>query len=402
MQYLSLRRVLSISTVAMSLLAIVPAHAWTLTNLNMLQLPPTLARTGSSVQAISRLLNTRPSRRQIRESGRRPSRSSFSRSSHSSFSSASTSSVSTLDPDTDVSIRGRIAVLGSTSPVLGSAKAFNNAEPLRINMITIRLDDVVTSVDTLLVYDHDGWLLGSARLDSNVSGGVTYTLNLKTKNIIIPQREDYSFYVRAILKSRTMGGVSAEFLKIDAITLEGNGVWSNRTYTQGLSGTFNTHQIARSVITSVTNAGAVNEPLLSGGDREIGKFRFIGVRGDGGADLRLTQLAFTVSQVGSVTLSDIQLVADGSSDRTSCSMASSTITCALADSFGSLASSTRILTLLADVTVSGSSNRASLQVSLNEPGTPSSAGAIQWTDGTTTFDWVGFEGPIVRGTYYSY
>lgn len=382
------RHLLSVATIAVSILTAFPAHTRSLDHIND--------------ASYRQSMYIRLFRRNIRATVRRPARAP--RSSFSSASSASSvsSSLSTRDPNTDVSLRGRIALLGGTSPVLGSAKVFNNVEHLRINSITVTLHSVVTSVDQLLIYDEDARLLGSAWLDPSVSGGKTYTLHLKTKNITIPQREEHSFYVRAQLKNRHAGGVSAELLKIASVTIEGNGVWSNRTYTQSLTDTFGTHQTARSMITGITNAGAIHASLLSGSDRDIGKFRFMGLRGDGSADLRLTQLTFVISQTGGVSISDVQLVADGSSDRASCTVSSSTITCPLTASFGSLTSSSGILTLLADITVPSSANRASLQLSLHSPGTPSSAGAVQWTDGTTTFDWVGLEAPVARGTYYSY
>lgn len=389
MPHTMFHRFLSIATIAATVLAAFPAHARTVDRVNSAY--------------YRQPLYMRLSRRTIRATVRKPVRPPRISSASSSASSVSSAfPASSYDPDSDVSLGGRIALLGDASPVLGSVKVFNNAEPLRIETVTVTLENAVTSVDHLLIYDHDGGLLGSARLDSSVSGGKTYLLNIKTRKLTIPQRSEYSFYVRAQLKNRDAGGVSAELLQIDSIAVAGVGGWSNRTYAQSLTGTFGMHQTARSMITGIINAGAVNEPLLSGSDREIGRFRFIGVRNDGGADLRLAQLTFTLSHVGGVTLSDVQIVADGSSDRASCTISSSTITCPLSASFGSLTSSSRILTLLADVTVPSSAPRASLQLSLNEPGTSSSAGSIQWTDGTTTFDWVGFEGPVARGTYYSY
>ncbi|MEK7563164.1 MAG: hypothetical protein AAB544_02105 [Patescibacteria group bacterium] len=396
------RRLLSVTTVTASLLSAVPAHAWTLRSIEqMRENPPTLVRTGTTVTSNA----PHPSRRALRAAVARRARRSSSLSRSSSFSSrsSSVSSVSgALDPDTDASLRGRFALLGTMSPILGSVKVFNNAEPLMVTSITVTLDTAVTSVDQLLVYDEHARLLGSAQLDSTVGNGRTYTLNLKTRNLVIPQREEYSFYVRAVLKNRTAGGVSAELLVVDSIAVAGNGFWSNRSYNQSLTDDFNTHQIARSVITSVTNVGAMNEPLLSGTDREIGKFRFAGVRGDGSADLRLTELHFTISQTGNVSLSNAEIIADGSSERSSCTISSSTITCPLSASFGSLASSPRTLTLFADVAIANTGNRASLQVSLNEPGTTTLGGSIEWNDGTTTFDWVGADAPVVRGTYYSY
>ena len=406
MDHLSFRRLLSATTVTASLLSAVPAHAWTLQSIEQMRgITPTLVRTGSPVISKARSsVASHPSRRALRAAVARRNRrlSSISRSSASSSRSSVSSVSGVRDPYPDVSLGGRIVLLGGTSPVLGSVKAFSNAEPLRANTITVTLDTAVSSVDQLLIYDHDGWLLGSARLDSSVSGGKTYVLNLKTKTIVVPHREDYSFYIRAVLKNRDAGGVSAELLTAASVSLEGSGVWSNRSYTQSLTGTFSTHQIARSVITSIMNGGPTNELLLSGSDREIGKFRFMGVRGDGSADLRLTELRFTLSQTGNVSLSNAEIIADGSSDRSSCTISSSTITCPLSASFGSLSSGPRRLTLLADIAISNTGNRASLQVSLNEPGTTTSAGAIQWTDGSTTFDWVGADAPVIRGTYYSY
>jgi len=306
------------------------------------------------------------------------------------------------DPDGDVSQRGRIVVLGTTSPVLGALKIFSNAEPLIATRFTIVLSSAVTSIDHLVIYDHDARLIGAARLDASVSGGKTYVVRLRTSDLQIPRREDYSFYVRAKLKTKDQGGVSGETVQIASATVIGDGAWSNRSYEQTATGTFSAHETARSAITAVANVGSFEEGIIGGSDREIGKFRFAGMRGDGGADARLTELTFTVSQVGGVTLSNAQIVADGGSDRSDCTLSSSTITCALSAAFGSLTSGPRVLTLLADVTVPASASRASLQVSLNEAGNPTTPGAITWTDGSETFTWVGLETPVARGTYYSY
>lgn len=362
-----------------------------------------------SVPAYARALSPgsfalrRMSRRMIRALPRRSVQRRFSHpASSAAASSVSSAPAGPRDPDADVSLQGRVALLGSTSPVLGSVRAFSNAEPLSVTSITVTLQSAASSVDHLLLYDHDGIFLASARLDAGVSGGKTYTANLRTRDVVIPHREEYSFYIRAALKTRGAGGMSAESIKVASVALEANGAWSNRAYTQSLTGTFNAHQTARSIIASITNAGAASEPLFSGSDREIGKFRFSGVRGDGGADLRLTQLTFTLSTTGGVAIDDVQIVSDGGGDRALCTVASPTITCALSAAFGSLTSGPRTLTLLGDVTVPSTAARASLQISLNEPGDTVSAGAIEWTDGSTIFTWVGFEAPVARGTYYSY
>jgi hypothetical protein len=325
-----------------------------------------------------------------------------SRSSVFSSPSSSSSSLSNRDPDADTALRGRIVVLGTVSPVLGALNVFSNAEPLIATKFTVVLSSAATSVDHLQLFDHDGRFIGSARLDGSVSGNATYVLNLRTRDLEISRREDYGFYVRATLKHKDQGGVAGETLQISSATVEGDGAWSNRAYTQTATGTFSAHETARSAITSVVNAGSIEEGIIGGSDREIGRFRFSGMRSDGGADVRLTQLTFTISQVGNVSLSSVQITADGTSERVDCTLSSSTITCTLPAAFGSLTSSNRTLTLFADVTVPSSASRASLQISLNQAGDPLTAGSISWTDGTEAYSWVGLETPVARGTYYSY
>ncbi len=293
-------------------------------------------------------------------------------------------------------------MLGTVSSVLGALNVFSNAEPLIATRFTVVLTSAVMSVDHLQLFDHDGRVIGAARLDASVSGNATYVLNLRTRDLQIDRREDYGFYVRAKLKTKDQGGLAGETLQITSATVEGDGAWSNRSYTQTATGTFSAHETARSIITAVSNAGMIEEGIIGGSDREIGRFRFSGLRSDGGADVRLTQLTFTISQVGGITLGSVQITADGSSERSDCTQSSSTITCTLPAAFGSLTSSDRILTLLADVTVPSGASRAALQLSLNQSGDPSTAGAISWTDGTETYNWVGLESPVARGTYYSY
>ncbi len=114
----------------------------------------------------------------------------------------SSSLSSNRDPDTDASLRGRIVMLGAVSPVLGALNVLSNAEPLIATRFTVVLTSAVTSVDHLQLFDHDGRVIGAARLDSSLSGNATYVLNLRTRDLQIERREDYGFYVRAKLKAK--------------------------------------------------------------------------------------------------------------------------------------------------------------------------------------------------------
>lgn len=326
-----------------------------------------------------------------------PPASSSSEDSAPPVSSSSSVSSYSYDSDADVSSVSRILILGATTPVLAAAKVFSDAEPLVINTIKITLDTAVSSIDSLAVYDESARYLGRAYL----SGGAVYRLDLKNSDIVVPKREEYSFYVRALLKSHTQGGVSGESFSVSSVTVEGDGDWSNRPYTKSSTDTFPEFQIARSVIDRIENAGSMEEPLVAGEDLVIGSYRFTGRKGDGSADLAVTDLEFKLVLIGGVTVSSPEISVQGVSTRHACSVSSSTVTCASIPEFlGSFEDAPLTIDLHADVSVPADALKAALGANINQPGSLSSAGAVAWTDGTTSFTWVPFSAPVVRGTYY--
>lgn len=308
------------------------------------------------------------------------------------------------DPDADRTQTSNFLRLGTTSPVLGAAKIFNNLEPFDVTDITVTFTGPVPSVDQVRLYDSaDGRYLGGASADP--SDASVFTLHLAGGTFVTPKREERSLYARVVLSSFTSGGASGEDVQIDHFTFEGVGSWSTKTYSQSSTDTFSAFETARSTFTEIENAGPAYLSLVSGTDRTIGSWRFSGMRGDGSADLRVTDIAANLGTSGIVTLTNIELGASGLTERHSCSLAGSAINCtSIPDSFTSVSngvSGSRLLTLYADIDVSGSSKNAGVQVSLTPAGTPSSAGAITWTDGTTSFDWVPFDQSALQGTYYS-
>ena len=330
------------------------------------------------------------------------SSSSSSSSTTLSVSSSSSSSVA-MDPNLNDDDSPDFLLLGTTSSVLGAAKIFSNTEPIDVNTITITFTTNVSGyLDHLMVYDQDAIILGKATQDSTVSGGATYRLQLKTKNVQVPYRDDYSFYVRPVLRPFDVGGESGKAVQVSSFTVEGDGAWSNRTYTKSSSDTFSVFQTARSRIDFVGNADISAAPLIAGPDLELGSFRFEGIVGDSRADLRVTDLVFQIEQVGGVTVSNVTLSADATSQEMLCSVASSTITCSSIDPvYGSLEDRSRVITLYGDVSIPSDAEKSALRLSLNQPGDISNAGSVTWTDGTTTFSWVQFSSPVVRGTYYN-
>ena len=304
------------------------------------------------------------------------------------------------DPDSNVSTRSNFLLLGTVSPVLASVKIFNDTEPFDVTKITVVLTSAASSVEAFSVYDHDAMYLGRASLDSSLNDR-SYVMNIKHGTLVVPKREDVSIYVRAIVKGHKSGGVSGETAEVGSIQIEGDGVWSNRSYLKGTSNSFNAFQTARSRVTSISNAGDEADVLISGTDIPLASFRFEGVTGDGSSTLQVTDLEFQIEQNGGVTISNVILSANSTTDEMSCTVAGTTVTCAsISAALGTFEDEPRTLTLYGDVTVPDAKN-SSLRLTLNQPGSVASAGAVTWTDGTTSFQWVQFSSLVARGTYFT-
>lgn len=302
-------------------------------------------------------------------------------------------------PDT-TSTDDAVLVLGKVTHILGSAKIFSNAEPVYVKQFVIDLVAGNSSLEAMNVYDERGKFLGRATKNNDKQ----YILRTKDDSTVIGKREEYTFYVRGILRAEDQGGTSGGSLEIDEMGIEGVGVWSNRDYSiSTISQTFAQSTVARSAITSITNAGDERSILVEGTDLEIGAFRFEGVTGHSAARLQITDIDFNIGRVGTITISNPTIRVDGVSEAESCSIASNTLTCGnLPDHYGRLDDGTRILRVYADIAVDPASQSAGVQLTINDPGTISSPGSITWTDGVTVFTWIDSGNkPVARGTYYS-
>lgn len=334
--------------------------------------------------------------------GETSSSSSSVASSVSSSSSSSTSTSATFDTR-DTELRSQLLLLGEVSPILGAASIFSNDEALDVRTVTIALTNTIPSVQSLLVYDDTGRYIGRAVQTPSISSK-HYVLTITPGTYLIPRREQRGIYARADMQSFINGGSSGADTQIASVTIGGTGEWSSHTYSvQSSTNTFPRFLTSRSAIVSVTTPTGTTAPLVPGSQKTIGAFRFTGRTTDSQAKLEMTDLVFTLS-TSNVTLTNVRLGADGTTDRVDCTVGASSVTCSsIPASHGSLTDTSRTLTLYGDVTVTGGTS-ASLILSLNEQGSATSDGSITWTDGTTTFTWVplGSVGGVANGTYYSY
>lgn len=299
-----------------------------------------------------------------------------------------------FDPRTDAAVRSDIVLLGTVTPILAGVKAFSTLEPMDVTEVEIAMTSDASSISQFIVYDHSGRVLGNAtRSDGN------FIARLPSNTLQLPHKQEVSLYVRARLKPESIGGVSGEDIQVDSITVRGTGEWSNADRATTSSETFVAFETARARLISVVNAGATDGILVDGTNQILGAFRFSAEESDSAAEARLTSLAFTVESFGGVTISNPLLRVQGIPDAFNCSLVGSTIACTnITASFGTINTTPFTLRVYADVTVPASSNDMFVRLTLNNAGTPSSAGDIQWTDGFANFNWVPFDAPVVRGT----
>jgi hypothetical protein len=129
---------------------------------------------------------------------------------------------------------------------------------------------------------------------------------------------------------------------------------------------------------------------------------FAARKNDGIAEVKLTQLQFTIEQAGGITLSNARIGVDGDSTRYSCSTATDTVTCSTLADIGVIDDS-KTFHLYADISIPVGLQNGSLRLTLNNGGSIVTAGAVSWTDGTTAFTWLpAGSGPIAAGTLYKF
>ncbi len=359
---------------------------------------------GFAAEASGQLEELRDAER-MSSSSRTSSRSSSSRSSMSSTSSRSSSSMSSssrssMSSVSDTTVRSHILLLGQLSPAIAAANFFSSLEPVDIRDLDITLASGVTSIQSILVYDEFGTQIATA---SRVNGSNTqFHADIPFGSMLLPYKEERHIYLRARLKSDSDGGQSGEDLRVTEIEVTGEGRWSSEEYGNSTSETFPTFETALARITSIENAGEDQGGAVIGGPgRTLGEFIVTAETPESLHPVRLTSLTFTAEMSNGISLSNVMLRnADGSAS-TSCSVSFTIITCSGIDQSIGIVDMTRTMRLVGDVAIDSSfTGDLFLRMVIDQPGTPSTSGAITWTDGETTFTWVDFNQPVVRGAMY--
>lgn len=322
----------------------------------------------------------------------------------SSSSSSRSSSSASIQPGFDTrpaeNVESRIQLLGTTTPTLAVAEFTSLTEPLTADSITIELAGAVDSLDTIKVYDIQGRFIANASLDNIYAN--RYRATVPVGALMIDKGKETSIYLRGILRPYQSGGVSGEAITVTAVTLGATGDWSTEHYSVSTTETIPSSQTSRATITGVTTNNAGNWPLTTGTNQILWDFNVSGQHGDGEAVLRIDDLAFTLSSAN-VSLTNVRLqVADGDAS-TPCLVSGNELLCSsIPPGIGTVPRNDSLrLRVYADVAVIGTPLLAYVQLSLGQSGSPSTAGAITWTDGSTTFEWVALDSPVGIGPRFT-
>lgn len=347
----------------------------------------------------------RPSRRAVRQQQRRSA--SFKRSVPRRASSSSRSSVrassssslrSTVDPDHDLSVRSDIVLLGETTPVLGAVDFFAAQEPIDVRTINIRFFGNPASIQQVRVYaERDGRLLGTSMREP--SGD--YEIPVAEGALRLPHRAEEGVYVRALMKPADGGASGGQIVQIEHIEAEGDGVWSDGEYTVATTQTFLSFETAPAAITGFAPATSfASSAFVVGPSVTLWDYLVSGRTTDGDFEPAITSLTFRLAASSNVTLSGVRLTVPGTGAESDCTAGSGIITCAgIPKGVGAIDGTQRIR-LIADVALSPAQGDPFLQVTLQSGGSPANPGDIVWTDGATTYDWLGIDEPIARGVRY--
>jgi hypothetical protein len=323
--------------------------------------------------------------------------SSSSSSSFSLSSSSSPHAIFTLPPVS------HFLIVGKTSDAIASANVLSSGEPAHITSVKVKFyAEARTLVNLELVTitgSHVATLLRRTTADP-VDYKQIYEVQLNMDQwYAIPADTTVPLVLRAIVRGTNDNGFSDELLEVNSFTITLHGDVSFNTQTVVAVAPFPKQQTAFGSVVSVTRTSPASGPLVAGTGIVVGAYSFSGSAIEG-KSVSLEQLTFTVQRYGTVSTANWSIGQQGSSITSPCTIAEDgTVTCArLTDIFGSISGSAPlILELRADILAPIDPN-ATLQAVLQDPGSPSSLGSVQWTDGSGHFRWIEGTSPIARGT----
>ena len=297
-------------------------------------------------------------------------------------------------------------MLGQTSDAIADLLLPSRGESVRIVSAQVKLVAPVASLDTLelvtaLAGQHVATL--QRRITSDTSDYLqTYEVQLTgADQVSIPAGQNMRLVLRAKIRGADVGGFSDQLIEVRTFSVTFHGDNTQETVNVPAVAPFPKHQTAFGKIAAVSRVSPVSAPLASGADQLIGSFGFGGTA-LAGKTLSLKQLTFDVLSTGVVSVTNWHIqTPGGSAVAVSCSMNSQArvLSCPNLDAIAALSSDRAlVLEVRGDIAMPSGPAGNMLELDLNQTGSPSDFGAVQWTDQAGNFKWIEGTSPVVQGT----
>ncbi|TSC59289.1 MAG: S-layer protein [Candidatus Peregrinibacteria bacterium Greene0416_62] len=312
-------------------------------------------------------------------------------SSSSSFSSSSSSIAARWTHPTP----SRFLVVGSRTMPIASG-VFQFSTPMDIRSVTIEMKKKLRTIHELHLVDRNGRTLMTLKPD------ILDQLDKKWKgeaasNEVTVGPGSIPLGIEATMKTSLQGGFPEEFVEVKTMSIimgEVGGIATSQALPVEWS--HPGHQTVNALIDRVENAGPKEGVMNLGTNQRIGAFRFFGR--STGALLTVENLLFTLRIPAGVTVQNWRIARADGGVFSSCSFGSEGLHCPLSEDMGAIIGGALTIEVFGDVSMAQGTQGATLQILLNEPGSLSSFGAVQWTDGTGHYRWMEGEAPLAVGT----
>ncbi len=314
-----------------------------------------------------------------------------SSSSYSSYSSSSTSSVAYWTHPA----QSHFLLVGEQSLPIASG-LFQFSEPMDVRSVIVEMKREIKTVSSFQLIDNRGHTLATLSLDKTDRDRRRWRAD-NAAGVSTVGPGSIPLGIAATIKTPLQGGFPEDFIEAKSISLiVGNPVTIETVQALPVEWSHPPHQTAMNVITNIANAGPARGTLMIGANQRVGEFRFTA---GSGAPIHIENLALTPKIGPEITVTNWRVQRSTGGDSIACSLGSDGfINCALSESLGVITGGSLTLVIIADVSKVPGKDGGTLQVILDAPGSTSSFGAVQWSDGTGHYRWVEGEAPLAEGT----
>lgn len=324
------------------------------------------------------------------------SSSSFSSSSSSSVTSAS--SVSSSGPVSRWThpTPSRFLIVGSRTMPIASG-VFQFSTPMDIRSVTVEMKKELRTLKQLHLVDNMGRTLITLKPDTSDINDRRWKGEAAINEATVGPGS-IALGIEATIKTSLEGGFPEEFVEAKTMSMIVALTGDIQT-SQALPVEWShpAHQTANVIIEKVENAGSKEASLELGTGKRIGEFRFRAQSTD--AVLVIRNLQLTPRIGGGISVSNWRIAHSTGGPIGSCSLGSEGfLNCPVTEEMGTITGGSLMLVITGDISLGQAGQGATLQLLLNDPGSLTTFGAVQWTDGTGEYRWLEGEAPLAVGT----